>query len=158
MTSPAKEKLNLAGYKTNVGLFITISGHSYYSPQIAGYKYNGKENVAVKVSGNYYWLKDIQEIVSVEKKLPAAHKLLHYKLINSKYESPAIPATLPASINVYDEDEELHTWGEYEGFKGLYEGVYEVLPERWVEMDVEFTLQRNGRDIERILGWVDGCY
>lgn len=129
--------INLIAYKTNIGLFL--KPESYFSTALNNCLINGR--YPEKVSNEWYKINETS-ITDFKRKQVASTKQTGWKLKSPKVPGiSGVPETLAMQDlrECWDKDSETKEFtGDYSGIAGLYEPVYEIQEESFV--DEEFSL------------------
>ncbi len=136
MNAPVEKPVEILQYKTNVGYFAKVN--TAYSYAIFGnYIVNGlTHDDAIKING---FAKLESEVVSVQQKIRATRKVLHYTLKDKELASNKLPLVVH---QYWDDDEEETKLQGVEGYEALYEPVYEDTEEKLV--DIPFVIINMG--------------
>lgn len=150
MSAITKQKITLAYYKTNVGVFIRNLWGSEYSgyqgtPHFDIYKFNGIAGHNNLV-GSFMLLKGEQGIDKVERKKEPRALLVGYKMKEDV--SEALKAALKPSYVLdevgyhYDDSIEEYVFSnkEFDAIKAMYLPEYAMTEESWEEVPVEHVV------------------
>lgn len=130
-------------YKTNIGLFVEVSGLCY-SYNKENYKINGVLLSTLNEVAGYVLLEGQTEITSLERKKSGGSEFAYYELKNPDLASDKIPLEKHGVKQVYDEDEEGYVTDDEDFNKilSLYSPVYNQLEPSWVAEEFEVVCKR----------------
>lgn len=129
---PTKKPVEILQYKTNVGYFVKVkSQYSYHL--FSSMLINGlSEKDVIRFNG---YAKLDCEVLSVQQKIPATKKVIHWTLKDKELASSKLPLI---AQQYWDEDLEETKLQGVEGYEALYEPVYEETEDKLV--DVSFVI------------------
>lgn len=144
MMQPAKQSVTLKVYKTNLGLFL--KSEYPLSHSITNYKINGKllKELAPSENNGFMFLKDVHEIISVEKLTTGVQKVVGYILKIAAVANEEIPLKLSLEEvqQYYDEVEEEWKWTNYQHIRDLYKSETVKLEDTWEQVNFQVQVLR----------------
>lgn len=129
---PTQKPIEILQYKTNVGYFVKVNT-AYPYAIFGGRIVNGiTHDAAIKING---YAKLEREVLSVQQKIPATKKVIHWTLKDKELASSKLPLI---AQQYWDEALEETKLQGVEGYEALYEPVYEETDDKLV--DVPFVI------------------
>lgn len=146
--NPTQAKVQIAYYKTSVGLFVrNMWGYQYNgASSFSSYKFDGViySDTSLVAGRTFLPMIGVHSINKVERKKAASHVHIGYKI------KDGVPEHIKAGLKpfytveesglVIDDVGDRQFSPEFSMICGMYDAEYTVTPETWEELDVEFVL------------------